>query len=850
MEGKIFKCAERCTAIFFYISAIQMMISTGVSNYFFYNIQIFIILAGMFCLGVFLYLLFTKKILFYIQKGFILFLFALFLSIISTVKYIVSLTKCQGITFFTVYQIVIFSIYGFCVYIFISEKKERLATVSFLICSIESILILCFHNKFMLDLGIYRFLGIYDNPNIQGLFAVICSMLSIYLISKNYGFRIISILNFSLYLSVIVLTYSRTCMAAWGVGICIFGIFGSAYLKTKSWRKKGWNFVRIIFLSILFYNILLPTETDKLQSAIIGTGRAEDQVKQEAKNEPKVNEKDGSNEENIITEPIVPSETNVQMEDSEKKKESSTSLSNEETSKEISKRFSLSSENGSSIIHNLRFQIWMEYLLHVSDYYLLGTDYTLTDRPQINGEIRDPHNTILYTFFRYGILGVTLLVVLLAAIGVKLLIKKSKTGSQVALLSCFCSICMISIFNDLLNTPIYFFVLGITYLIMHDKEKLEQNMKPLRVLQVFSSLNRGGAESRTMDIYRRIEKDKIQFDFAVTSPEVENHFFYDEIIESGGKIHEIRSWKKSGIVGYFKQWKSILIENNYKIVHAHVGLESGIILYFSWLNDIEKRIAHARDSGVYDVSRRRRYYLYFARILTNIFSTVKIYCSAEAADHVFGKRVYSKKNSYFLPNAIDLELYKYMSDKHILEKKKELNLDKFTYIIGTVGNGRTVKNHIFLVKVFHKFLKLESNSALIIIGNDEQDTEAKQYVREQGIEEAVYFLGVRTDISELLHTLNVFVLPSLTEGAPGSVIEAQAANIPCILSDTITRSVDVESGLVKYLSLDAPLEEWAEQLLYSCQMRRPNNDMTIKKLTDCGYDINYSVEKLMNIYGI
>lgn len=94
------------------------------------------------------------------------------------------------------------------------------------------------------------------------------------------------------------------------------------------------------------------------------------------------------------------------------------------------------------------------------------------------------------------------------------------------------------------------------------------------------------------------------------------------------------------------------------------------------------------------------------------------------------------------------------------------------------------------------------------------------------------------------------MLPSLTEGAPGSVIEAQAANIPCILSDTITRSVDVESGLVKYISLDAPLEEWAEQLLYSCQMRRPNNDMTIQKLTDCGYDINYSVEKLMNIYGI
>lgn len=829
MDGKTYKCIEKSVEIFLYASAIQMMIATGVSSFFLYNIQVFLIEAFFICIGIFLYVLYLKKISYYLKKGLWLFLFMIILVIISTIKYVISIIEHQGITFFTVYQIVIFSIFGFSIYMFFSENKKCLSTTVFLICITESVLILCFQNRYMLDLGIYRFLGVYNNPNIQGLFAVICGTLALYLLSIDYGFCIISIINIAICLSVVILTYSRTSIIAGLTGMSVFGIFMFIHTRKKNWKKIGSIIVKIICLTALFYYIFLPSENDKSQSVIIGDGKPQEE--QRLFNIEKKDKKEN---------------------DTNKIENTTENFSDKEINKEISRRFSLSTNNNSSILHNLRFQIWKEYLLNASKYYLFGADYSLNDRPMIDGQMRDPHNTIIYTFFRYGILGVCSLLILLVVIGIKLLMKKNKKGYQIAILGCFCATCVISLFNDLLNTPIYFFVLGISYVIMDENREDEEVLlrQPKRILQVFSTLNKGGAESRTMDIYRRIEKEKVQFDFAVTTEGVKHQFFYNEISIMGGKIYEIKSWKNIGIIKYFKQWKSILKENNYKIVHAHVGLESGIILYFSWLNGVEKRIAHARDSGVYDVSRVKKYYLKVARIMTNIFSTDKIYCSPEAAAHVFGKKACNRRNSYFLPNAIDLDLYRQTSNDLVIAKKTELNLEKYDYIIGTVGNGRTVKNHIFLVKAFHEFLKLKPNSILLVIGNNVNDIEAKQYIKEQGIENSAWFMGVRTDIAELLQVLDVFVLPSLTEGAPGSVIEAQAANIPCILSDTITHSVDVKCGLLKYISLKEPLDEWARQILSCCEMKRPDSDMTMKKLIDYGYDIEHSVKMLMNIYGI
>ena len=354
-----------------------------------------------------------------------------------------------------------------------------------------------------------------------------------------------------------------------------------------------------------------------------------------------------------------------------------------------------------------------------------------------------------------------------------------------------------------------------------------------------------------MDIYRNIDREKVQFDFAVTTPGVESNFFYREILSLGGYVHEIRSWRVTGIAGYFRQWKTILAEGNYRIVHTHTSIGAGWPLFFAWLNNVPKRIAHARESGLgeNDKTLRGKIGLRIFRLMTNIFSTEQIYCSPEAASYVFGKRALEKKHTHFLPNAIELSSFVEMNEERKREIRRELGVADASYVLGTVGNAWPVKNHIFLVQVFHRFITQNPVAKLVIVGNDVKDEAAKEYVAANGIQNSVLFTGVKSNISEILQILDVFLLPSLSEGAPGSVIEAQAANVPCILSDTITRAVDVGTGLVKYVPLNSP-ERWVDEMKKSCQMDRPEAANTIALLRRKGYDVSTSAERLLQIYGL
>lgn len=372
--------------------------------------------------------------------------------------------------------------------------------------------------------------------------------------------------------------------------------------------------------------------------------------------------------------------------------------------------------------------------------------------------------------------------------------------------------------------------------------------KPIRILQVFSSIKKGGAESRMMDIYRTLDREKIQFDFLVTSPNPENQYFYSEILNMGGQVFEIRSWKRTGIRGYYKQWRDIM-DRPYNCVHTHNGIGSGIPLFMAWLSRIPIRIAHARHSSKL-IDTGPQWLLVILKVATNIFSNVKIYCSKEAANYLFYHRYMNKVSTFFLPNAINMDSFCDIPIENREKLRNELNLQKYSYVVGTVGNARPVKNHIFLVRVFEIFLKLAPNSLLMIIGDNREDEDAKTYVKEHMLSENVVFLGVRDDIAELLQLMDLFVLPSLAEGAPGCVIEAQVMNIPCILSDTITKAVDPQTGLVKYISLEAPLNEWAEEMLKKIKEKRPSINATRKLLKSYGYDVSSSAEKLLGIYGI
>lgn len=370
--------------------------------------------------------------------------------------------------------------------------------------------------------------------------------------------------------------------------------------------------------------------------------------------------------------------------------------------------------------------------------------------------------------------------------------------------------------------------------------------KPQRILQVFSSLDKGGAETRVIQMYRHINRDLVQFDFVVTTPG--EHFYFDEIRKLGGHIYFLNSWRKVGLQGYAKQWKQLFAEHQYSAVHAHTTIDCGISLYFAKRAGIPVRIAHARNAGVsLSPSMMKKIKDVFLKWLTRRTSTVWIACSSQAAEFVFGKHAVMSKRVLILPDATDLGPFK---DLHVnmAEYKKKLQIGDASYVIGTLGNARPVKNHPFLIRVFHAFLRKNPGSMLLIAGRNEDDAEAKQLVSTLQIDKEVRFLGQRNDIPALLSAMDVFIMPSFYEGGPSSVIEAQAANTPCILSDSLTREVDVGSGLVKYVSLNAPLEIWVAEMENSCRMRRPNRETTWHLLTERGYDIESNIDVLMSIY--
>lgn len=358
--------------------------------------------------------------------------------------------------------------------------------------------------------------------------------------------------------------------------------------------------------------------------------------------------------------------------------------------------------------------------------------------------------------------------------------------------------------------------------------------RPYRVLQVVTIMNRGGAETMIMNHYRAINRDEIQFDFLVHR---EAEGAYDkEIITLGGKIFKafpIRPWN---YVAYFKFLdKFFSTHHEYIAIHSHIQDNCGFAFKYAQKYGINNCIANSHIAPI------KKDYKYLFRLIgklyTNKYTTKRLACGTEAGKYMFGKRKFDLFN-----NAIDLDNFKFNSTIRDI-KRKELNLsDKF--IIGNVARFNTQKNHVFLIDIFNEVSKKCSNAHLLLVGNGDLKANIEKKVHDLGLENKVSFLGVRSDVSQILQAMDVFLFPSLYEGLPVSVIEAQATGIKCVLSDTIDNEVDVTNN-VAFLSLDNTAEEWCDKIL---TFQHYNRIDTSNLVRDAGYDIKKNVKLLMSIY--
>lgn len=363
-------------------------------------------------------------------------------------------------------------------------------------------------------------------------------------------------------------------------------------------------------------------------------------------------------------------------------------------------------------------------------------------------------------------------------------------------------------------------------------------MEPIRVLQVLASLDRGGAESMIMNIYRAIDRSKIQFDFVVNE-QISKYAFEAEIEKLGGRVYRIPRYTIVNYFSYKKAWGRLLSTHpEWKIIHGHHT--SPAFIYLKVANTFNRvTIAHSHTAGGEKTIRSRtkaimRYPLRY--IADYLFA-----CSSSASQWMFG--TYSD-SALIINNAIDTPGYIY-NDIVRRQKRIEFNIESGAFVIGHVGSFQKVKNHSYLLQIFKRIHDALPSAKLMLIGDGGLRTELENTVKLLELQNSVIFTGIRSDVPQLLQAMDVFIFPSISEGLPVTLIEAQASGLPCLVSDAITKEVAV-TDLVDFVSLSESPEIWAEKALAFVEgYERRNTQADIIK---AGYDVKEVAELLEDFY--
>ena len=228
------------------------------------------------------------------------------------------------------------------------------------------------------------------------------------------------------------------------------------------------------------------------------------------------------------------------------------------------------------------------------------------------------------------------------------------------------------------------------------------------------------------------------------------------------------------------------------------------------------------------------------RPVLNLTANVKLAPSMLAAEFTFGKNR-AHKDVHILHNGVDLNVFRYNEAGRQRIREEFVIEDKF--VVGHIGRLNKQKNHRFLLDVFAKLQSIRGDTVLLLVGIGEEQEQICAWIKELDIEDKVILAGQRFDIPDILSAMDIFVFPSLHEGMPNTVIEAQATGLPCVISDTITAEADI-TGLVKYLPLTAPVSEWVEMAMRMADFPRRDTSEDFRKH---GYDIESVAKEFISL---
>ena len=383
---------------------------------------------------------------------------------------------------------------------------------------------------------------------------------------------------------------------------------------------------------------------------------------------------------------------------------------------------------------------------------------------------------------------------------------------------------------------------------IHDARGLSPpSPRPLRILQVVVSMNRGGIEGWLVQVLRHIDRREFQIDFLVDT--VEPCAYDDEIRSLGSKI--IRCLRRKRLWTYARNFHRAMGQHGpYDIIHSHLNENGGWVIRLARKAGIPVRIVHSHSdigSLVGESGWLRRAYIRASRAWISRDATFGLAASNKAAS-LFGEDWRSDPRWRILYCGVDMTPFRASVQSRSV--RAELGIPPNAFVMGHAGRFAYEKNHAFLIKVAAAVAKWEENSRLLLVGDGPLRKQTERLAAREGVGRHVIFAGTRVDVPRLmLGAMDVFLLPSRWEGLGLVGIEAQAAGLPLILSDGIPTEVDVVKPLVRRLSVDESAETWARQALCWRYARAPcSAPEALAETAASAFNIRTSVEHLARIY--
>lgn len=364
----------------------------------------------------------------------------------------------------------------------------------------------------------------------------------------------------------------------------------------------------------------------------------------------------------------------------------------------------------------------------------------------------------------------------------------------------------------------------------------------IRILHVIHGMDCGGTENIIMNLYRNIDRTRMQFDFLVHTKK--ECFFDEEIKCLGGRIYRVPYYTISNIVIYRKAIHHLFSEHKeWAVVHGHLG--SCACIYLS----IAKKyglytIAHSHAINDKKINLKvllYRFHAYLSRGVANFYMG----CSYEAGVDRYGKRIAKSNKFHIINNGINAK--EYVFNPTI---RNQIRLEfgiKEKYVVGHVGRFNAVKNHKFMVSVLAELKKLKPDYVMMFVGDGELRQEVVNQAKELGVLEDVIFTGIRKDVPNVLQAMDQFIFPSFNEGLGIGLIEAQASGLPCIANKDGIIPLAKISSLVEFMSLEDGNVKWAKHI-DNIRDTSPIRENMYNIVSNSGFDIIGVTKWLENFY--